>query len=148
MQNIDVNTEKIEKQFASFCCKVIKNALIDYRRNEERSKKHNVPTISISALKGNENFYRVSFDDIVEVHKIYIQPAQCTVDIRNMYLSEALNRLPDNYRNILLMTYMLDIPDREIGQAIGISHQRVSAVRKRALQNIGEIIVMGVCHEE
>jgi len=148
MQNVDVNTERIEKQFASFCCKVIKTALIDYQRREERSKKHNVPAIPISALAGNENFYRASFDEIVEAHKIYIQPAQCTVDIKNTYLAEALNRLPDNYRNILVMTYMLDIPDREIGQAIGISHQRVSAVRKKALQDIGEIIVTGVCHEE
>lgn len=146
MQKIE--KELIEKQFASFCCKVIKNALIDYRRSEERNRKHNIPAIPISMIHESDIIVRTGIDNVNEAHTFYISSIEQTVNIFDLKLAAALNELPQNYRDILLMSCILDIPDREIGANIGVSHQRVSVVRKKAIQRIKEIIMLGGRNEK
>ena len=56
--------------------------------------------------------------------------------IRNALLGEALETLPERKRNIVLLSYFLDMSDAEIGQLLNVVRTTVFRHRKTALAKI------------
>lgn len=58
------------------------------------------------------------------------------INVKNDLLGEALGTLPDNKRNIVLMSYFLGMSDEEIGILLNVVRSTVFRHRKRALEII------------
>ena len=55
-------------------------------------------------------------------------------------LADAIAKLPDRKRDIILLTYFLGLTDREISKYLNIVHQTVSKNRIRILKELREIL--------
>ena len=55
-------------------------------------------------------------------------------------LRKALDRLPEDKREVLVLKYYLDLADEEIASAMGISAGTVRSARHRGLAALGRAI--------
>ena len=60
--------------------------------------------------------------------------------IENDRLAEALNALPQDGRNILLMYFFLDMADREIAERMHVARRTVNARRQKAYRLLKELM--------
>ena len=60
--------------------------------------------------------------------------------VKNELLAEALNALPERKRNIVLMSYFLDMSDAEIGDLLNVVRTTVFRHRKTALAKIKQYL--------
>ena len=56
--------------------------------------------------------------------------------VKNELLAEALNTLPERKRNIILLSYFLDMGDTEIGELLNVVRTTVLRHRQSALAKI------------
>ncbi len=129
-----------EKQFASFCCKVIKHSLSDFFRQQRQARKHNVAAVSFDDV---QNCDIIDNGDTGIKFNIRINILHKTVPIENEALAAALNKLPQQFCDIVLMYYFLDLTDNEISSFFGIARQRIWEKRQRALKKITAAMTAG-----
>lgn len=126
--------EIIEKEFASYCCIVLKHALIDYYRMRQREIHRNAETISMDELslfeqeKIMNDYYRANSNE----HSFWINSINESVIIRNDKLAQALKHIPCPQRDYLLMYFILGMNDDGISTYVGTSRQNVNQQRKKA----------------
>lgn len=129
-----------EKQFASFCCKVIKHSLIDYHREESRKAKRNVFTVPIDNIDISE----IASDGGIGIsRKVFINALRQNVLIYNETLADALTILPQTLRDIVLMYYFMDLTDKDISTYFGVSKQAIWDRRQRALKKLSIMMLLG-----
>lgn len=58
------------------------------------------------------------------------------VSVENDRLSEALRRLPEQKRTIILLYYFLDMNDGEISQRLHLPHKNITKTRQRTLNSL------------
>ena len=129
-----------EKQFASFCCKVIKHSLSDFFRQQRQDRKHNVAAVSFEDLKKSDI---ADNGDTAIKFNVRINILHKSVTVENEALAAALNKLPLQFRDIVLMYYFLDLTDNEISSFFGIARQRIWEKRQRALKKITAAMTAG-----
>ncbi len=62
------------------------------------------------------------------------------VKVFNESLSNALQKMKDKKVNIIIMYYFLEIPDSEIADLMGLNRSTVFRNRKKALEELKELI--------
>lgn len=62
------------------------------------------------------------------------------VPVNNELLAKALNALPERKRNIILLSYFLDMSDAEIGELLNVVRTTVFRHRKSALTKIKQYL--------
>lgn len=62
------------------------------------------------------------------------------VKVFNESLSNALQTMKDKKVNIIIMYYFLEIPDSEIADLMGLNRSTVFRNRKKALEELKELI--------
>lgn len=137
MDNLSIEIR--EKQFASFCCRTAKNALVDFIRKEQR----NVHAISFSELDDCDMAIDTSMETNVFSYRFYIKELNINAYISDTRLAAALKSLPEQLRTILLMSQILEIADKDIAKHLGISRQRVSTKRRQAMSKLTQILISG-----
>lgn len=60
----------------------------------------------------------------------------CAREQMKSALGQAMTRLPDRYRQVVVMYYSQDMTMKEIGTALGINESRVSQIHKSALEKM------------
>lgn len=60
--------------------------------------------------------------------------------IENDLLADALNALPQDNRDILLMYWFLELADREIGEKLSLPRRTVNHRRQRAYELLKELM--------
>ena len=60
--------------------------------------------------------------------------------VKNELLAEALNALPERKRDIILLSYFLDMSDAEIGELLNVVRTTVFRHRKSALAKIKQYL--------
>ena len=60
--------------------------------------------------------------------------------IENDLLADALNALPQDNRDILLMYWFLELADREIGERLSLSRRTVNNRRQQAYELLKELM--------
>lgn len=63
-----------------------------------------------------------------------------SVGVADSQLAEALNEIPANKREIILMSYFFDMSDREIAQRLKMARRTVAYQRKISLQELKKIL--------
>ena len=63
-----------------------------------------------------------------------------SVGVSDYVLGEALNVLPTDRREIVLMSYFFDMTDREIAENLNMARRTVASHRKIALQELRKLM--------
>jgi DNA-directed RNA polymerase specialized sigma subunit, sigma24 homolog len=128
--------EQKQHTFDSFCKKTIKLTARTYFRSLSRRRKREV---SISEL---------STQDLAKLSAVDRYPSDvfsfCVmghdIDVSDEQLAEALNSIPADRRDIILLAFFLGMNDREIAEQLNLVRRTVAARRAKTLQDIKKIM--------
>ena len=122
----------VRHQFDSFCRKVLREEARDYIRERKRLAEREVP---LSELP-DEQMERLFVLDEYLSEQNYFDVQGYHIIIRDDRLAEALSSLSDEKREIVLLSYFLDMNDREIGEKLNMVRY---TVQRRRTSSIAEI---------
>ena len=133
---------RIRKQFDSFCKTILKNEMIDYERARSYRLKHEV---SFSELTEGELEQLKTDDEYIVVSEMF-RVLDYDIEVKDELIVEALKYLPEKKRNVILLSFFMDMSDTEIAKHMNlvrstIHHHRVSSLQ--ALKKIMEGIRNG-----
>lgn len=122
----------VRHQFDSFCRKVLRGECRDYFREMSRLTSHEV---SLSELSDEQLSQLTVMDEYsAELHHFDVQGYD--VAVRDDRLGEALTALPDEKRDIVLLSYFLDMSDKEIPEKLNMVQRIVQHRRTSSLSEI------------
>ena len=115
------------ESFRPFLYKVLNNLIIDeYRKKKEAS---------LDALMEQEGVDEGSFDDLSESN---VDSLAATIDGKKAF--ELLDRLPDEYREVIVLRFIDELGPKEISELIEETENTVSVRIHRGLKMLREII--------
>ena len=132
----DSYEQRVQNQFGGFCTRVSKNEANrihnEYARQRELEK-------SLDAVTPEELEQIAVMDQYFQDDHVFEVLGKQVV-VTGDLLADAIAKLPDRKRDIILLTYFLGLTDREISKYLNIVHQTVSKNRIRILKELREIL--------
>ena len=127
--------------FDSFCKKILKNEARDHYDEIKRQRERQ---ISFSELSEQELEQLSTADKYFATEHIF-SVLGCDVIVTDTLIAEALQNLPERKRDIILLSYFLELSDGEIGKKLNliratVQYQRSSTLRqlKKYLEGIAD----------
>jgi RNA polymerase sigma factor (sigma-70 family) len=122
--------------FDSYCKKVLKHRVYDYYRKMKRRRAREVSLSELSEhnlakLSGTDEYFK----DACRFHDLGYDIA-----VSDEQIAEALNALPTDRRDIILLSYFLDMTDREIAERMDIVRRTVTYRRASTLRKLKKIM--------
>ena len=128
----DSYEQRIQNQFGGFCVKVLKNEARyiqrEYARRREQEK-------SLDELTANELEQTASKDRYFNDEHVF-EVMGIPVVVTGNLLADAIAKLPEEKRNVILLSYFLGMSDREISERMNVVRQTIS---KRRLVTLNEL---------
>ena len=126
----------VQHRFDCFCKKVLKYTLINFYREKNRQ---NEREIAFSDMSERE-FAGIAISDVyfAEEHKFYVLGE--TVSVADADLAKALNALPANRLEIVLMSYFLGMNDREIAEQLNMVRGTVNYRKNSSLKKLKNLL--------
>jgi len=132
----DSYEQRVQNQFGGFCTRVLKNEANrihnEYARQREMEK-------SLDAVTPEELEQIAVMDQYFQDDHVFEVLGKQVV-VTGDLLADAIAKLPERKRDIILLTYFLGLTDREISKYLNIVHQTVSKNRIRILKELREIL--------
>ena len=128
--------EHIRHTFDAFCKKVLRNEARDYLDELARQRNRE---ISFSDLPV-EVMEQLSVCDDYFADDRTFDVLGNTVQIASDELAEAIAALPKQKRDIILLSYFLDMPDGEIAKALNMVRSSVAYRRSATLKLMRELM--------
>lgn len=128
--------EHIRHTFDAFCKKVLRNEARDYLDELARQRNRE---ISFSDLPV-EVMEQLSVCDDYFADDRTFDVLGNTVQIASDELAEAIAALPKQKRDIILLSYFLDMPDGEIAKALNMLRSSVAYRRSATLKLLRELM--------
>ena len=129
----------VRHQFDCFCKKILHGEKVNYEREMEYRGKHE---ISFSQLT-QEELGRLNSMDEYTAEEAMFRVLDYDVVVKDDLISEALKTLPEKKRNVILLSFFMDMTDTEIAKRMNlvrstIHHHRVSSLRtlKKVMEEI------------
>ena len=128
--------QRIGRQFCSFCIKVLKNEARNIHKEYSRIKAHEKSLQNLT----NKEIEQLSVEDeyLKNNHKFLV--ADEHVNISDDTLANALDKLPQDKRDIILLSYFLELSDSEIGRRKNTHRQTISYRRTTTLKELRNIL--------
>jgi len=123
-----VGGKEIEN-YRAFLFRVLNNLIID----EYRKKK----STSLDALLEREGVTEGSFDDL-QTGSLEEEMDKIDLTIQTEELADALRKLPDNYRTVVVMRYINEMKPTEIAHVLGENENVVSVRINRGIKKLQE----------
>lgn len=132
----DRHEEHKRHAFDSFCKKALKyEAYNGYREISRRRKRE----VSLSELP-EEAMEQLAVCDQYPCEQAVFQVGGDAIPVENDRLADALDALPQESRDILLMYWFLDLSDREIADRLHMARRTVNTHRRKAYQRLKELM--------
>jgi RNA polymerase sigma factor (sigma-70 family) len=128
--------EHIRHSFDAFCKSVLKrNARECYGELKRRSERE----ITFSALSA-QDLAALAVEDEYFTDAYVFSVFGESVGVSDCELAEALNELPADRRDIVLMSYFFDMTDREIAERLNMARRTVAHKRTSTLNELKKIM--------
>ena len=112
--------EIVRKKFCAYCIKVLHGEALNYLDELKRQREREV---SFSDLLQKDLDALYLYDDYELAEKFTVLGKQ--VSVRDEWISEALKKLPEKKREIILMLYFLDMTEKEIAACLKLVQSTV-----------------------
>ena len=122
----------VRHQFDSFCKKVLREEARNYSKHIAWRSEHEVSLSELSEEQFNQAY-------ILDEHPSdYVQfnVQGYSVTVHDDRLAQALTELPGEKRDILLLSYFLDMTDREIADKLNMVRCTVQRKRVKSLEEM------------
>lgn len=121
-----------EDSFDSFCKTLIRNESINAHKEYSRRA---VREISLSSLSPDEWNKLSCCDNTESLSERFTAQGQA-IYVSNAALSDALRFLPPIHREIILLSFFLELSDVEIGRLLQVDARTIGYRRKAALKKL------------
>ena len=127
-------SHELDKQrvFDCFCKKVLKNEIRDYYDEVKRRRNKEV---SFSELSERELEQLSTTDKYFSAEQIFCVLGDDVI-VNDADIANALRNLPERKRDIILLSYFLELSDGEIGKKLNIIRSTVQYQRTRTLREL------------
>lgn len=132
MKLTESQKKAIQRQFDCFCKKVLREEARDYIRSIKRLAEKETPFSDLSEAQAAE---LSCLDDYPSNLSIFVVRGQI-ITVRDDRLATAIAALSTDRQEIILFSYFLDMPDREIAERLDMVRSTVQYKRKNALKEI------------
>lgn len=119
-------------QFDAFCKIVLRHEAINYFRELNRQRKRG---IQFSALSQHEIAELCTIDEYPN-DKFAFPAFGYVLYIHSELVANSFASLPECEQQILILHYALELPDREVGNFVGMSRSAVQRHRTKALNEL------------
>jgi len=128
--------EHIRHSFDSFCKKVLKRTAREFygaiKRRGERE-------VNFSELSARELATLAVTDEYFTDEYVFSVLGE-NVGVSDVELAEALNELPADRREIVLLSYFFDMTDREIAERLKMARRTVAYKRTSSLRELKNLL--------
>jgi len=124
------------RMFDSFCKKVLTNEVRNYHREMERLRENE---ISLGELSEQELSQLATTDEYFFTEQIF-NVLGLDVIVNSESIAAALNNLPQRKRDIILLSYFLELSDAEIGKRLNLIRSTVQYQRSSTLQELKKMM--------
>ena len=132
----DRHAEHKQHAFDSFCKKVLKCEACNGYREISHRKKHSIP---FSELPEDAMEQLAAYDRYPWEYNTFILGGDVIL-IENDLLADALNALPQDNRDILLMYWFLEMADREIAERMNLARRTINNRRLKSYRLLKELM--------
>ena len=106
----------IRHQFDRFCQKVLHDEKVDYIRKQEYLNRHE---ITLDEVPGKELYKLLVFDEYEAEHD-HFSLYGYDIAVKDTLLAEALKELSDRKRNVILLSYFMEMSDADIARKMNL----------------------------
>ena len=119
-------------RFDAFCKKVLRNEARAYLRNMKRQREREAFFSDLSQVELD----KLCVVDHYPSDRFTFSSHGYDLHIENELVADAFAGLPVQEQSILILHFVLDLPDQEVGRLVGISR---SAVQRRRAKSLTEL---------
>ena len=112
----DSEKRRIQNQFHAFCVTVLKNEARRIQREYTRRRELEKSLEDLTPSEQEQTAVADRYFTDEHVFEVQGLPVVVTGDL----LADALAKLPEGKRNVILLSYFLDLNDREIGEKLNL----------------------------
>ena len=127
---------RISKQFCKFCLRVLKNEQISFYREIAKQRKTEK---SLNELTNDEIIRLSACDKYFNDEHIFTVLDKEIVVVGNM-LANAIRKLPQQKRDVILLSYFAGLTDKEIGDELGAIQQTIFKRRASSLKQLRDLL--------
>ncbi len=132
----DSYEQRVQNQFGGFCTRVLKNEanriLNEYAKQRDWEK-------SLDDMTQGELTKAASYDRYFQDEYIFEVLGRETVVVGEL-LAAALAQLPEDKRDVILLSYFLGMTDLEISQQLNAARSTISKRRNNILKELREYL--------
>lgn len=128
--------QTIRHQFDRICKLALKGELVDYIRHMDYRQKHEV---MLSELPEKE-LNKLSIMDEYKVENHYFQVLGYDVEVKDALIAEALQSLTEKKRNVILLSYFLEMSDADIAREMNLVRSTIHEHRMRSLEMLKQLM--------
>lgn len=134
--------QTIRHQFDAICKLALKGEAIDYHRHIAYRQKHEVMLSELTQKELNRLFTM----DEYQYDMCHFQVYDYDIEVKDIFIAEALMHLTERKRNVILLSYFLEMSDAQIAREMNLGRSTVHKHRKRSLKLLKDI--MEVCTDD
>jgi len=127
---------KIMQEFDNYCKTVLKNAKKDHEKGIKVKRKHEV----LFSEMTEEELEELLVTDEYMSRAEQFQVLNYEVEVRDELLAIALKHLPDKKRDVILMSYFLNLSDGKIADEMNLVRTTVNYHKSSSLQKLRKIM--------
>ena len=129
-QSSSYDEKTVMHQFDRKCKLALKGEIVDYERHLAYLRKHETLFSELS----EQEMESLSIFDEYELEKSYFRAGGYDVEVKNALLAEALTALTERKRDIILLSYFMEMNDADIARKLNLVRSTVHEHRTRSLE--------------
>lgn len=126
----------IRHQFDRICKLALKGEAADYHKHLAYRRKYEMMLSELSKKEWSELFTMDEYS--VESH--YFQVHGYDIEVKDALIAEALQTLSEKKRNVILLSYFMEMSDAEIAREMNLVRSTIHEHRKRSLELLKKIM--------
>ena len=126
----------IRHRFDRLCQMAIKGEAINYYKHMDYRRKYEVTFSELSEKELSQFFTMDEYD----VENYRFQVLGYDIEVKDALIAEALQSLSDRKRDVILLSYFMDMSDAEIAREMKLVRSTIHEHRKRSLEILKEIM--------
>lgn len=126
----------VSHQFDCYCKKVLRGEFRDCMRESQRMANREIPFSELPA----QVLERVFVVDEYATDTRCFNVIGYDIEVKDALIAEVLAALPMLKRNIVLLSYFLDMTDQDIGKGLNLQRSTVQYQRSSALKLLNKLL--------
>ena len=137
MEQSSSSKEKaISCQFDCFCKMVLHGEMVNYHKHMDYRRKHE---ISFEELSNREMSLLYTLDEYA-MDRVCFEVMGYEVEVKDILIAEAIQALPQKKRDVILLSFFLEMSDAEIANLMNLVRSTIYHHRQSSLKSLRKVM--------